>query len=85
MQKEFWQPSGSIFFRHPHTAPLINGIGVFTLTLALSNKWKGRYSPSPQPSPLKGEGAYKVIFFVGRGRSEKGFFGMQPRATISSR
>jgi putative FmdB family regulatory protein len=32
---------------------------------------EGKYSPSPRPSPLKGEGAYKVDILAGRGRLRK--------------
>jgi hypothetical protein len=53
MQKEFWTPSGRIFFRHSHTVAIINGMRVFTLTSALSRKRIGIIHPHPDPLPSR--------------------------------
>jgi len=42
MQKEFWKLSGNILFSLPHVSAILVR--------------KKRHSPSPRPSPLKGEG-----------------------------
>ena len=42
MQKEFWKLSGNILFSLPHVSAIL-----------VRTK---RHSPSPRPSPLKGEG-----------------------------
>jgi hypothetical protein len=60
-----------LFIREPDNLSM-NFSGTFLLALILSLVKKKRgedYSPSPQPSPLKGEGAYREMSFMGKERA----------------